>query len=258
VAAEPDPAQEQRRALGIAPLEAGEELVGETFFGDLHTRHIPRSGALPTAAPRASPAALDDSLFEPIEPAAPANAAAIEASDPHGLDPEPLGDSDATEPTTPARACALEAAIASAQGRGVLVDSVLELARAHAESAAFFVVDDGWLSGQRAVGDGAPRQLDGVRLPCREESCLGRPLVSGRAFRGAPASPADEPLLEALGRSEICQLAVLPIRLGDLVVAVLYADGGEHPIADTSFAALGALCAIASASWERLTLDPGP
>jgi hypothetical protein len=257
-APEPDPEQEQRRALGIAPLEAGEELVGETFFSDLHAQHMPGNDGVSAAAPGASPAALDDSLFEPIEPAAPVDAeAAVQGSDPHELDPAPLGDPATIEPPTAARACLLEAAIASAADRASLIDGVLELTRAHAESAAFFVIDDGGLLGQRAVIDGAPRQLDGVRLPCREESSLGRPVVSGRAFRGAPAGPADEPLLEALGRSEICQLAVLPIRLGDLTVAVLYVDGGEHPIADTSFAALQALCSIASKSWERLTLGQG-
>jgi hypothetical protein len=253
----PDPEQEQRRALGIAPLDAGEDLVGETFFSDLHTRHMPGNYAVPASASETSPAAFDDSLFEPIEPPAPVDAdAAIEASDPHALDPAPLADPATTEPRTTARACVLEATIASAPDRAALIDGVLELTRAHAESAAFFVVDDGWLSGQRAFVDGTPRQIDGVRLPCREESSLGRPMLSGRAFRGAPG-PADEPLLEALGRSEICQLAVLPIQLGDLIVALLYADGGEHPIADTSFAALQALCSIASESWERLTLGPG-
>jgi hypothetical protein len=252
-APKPDPEQEQRRALGIAPLEAGEELVGESFFSDLHARHMP-GNAVPPAPTRETPG-RDDSLFEPIEPAAALDAdAALEAPDPHDLDPAPLGDRTPAEAPPMARACVLEATIANAPDRGSLVDGVLELASAHAETAAVFVLDDGWLSGQHALVDGAPRQLDGVRLPCQEESCLGRPMVSGRAFRGSPDRAADRPLLEALGRFEICQLAVVPIRFGDLVVAVLYADAGEHPIADTSFAALQSLCTIASWSWERLTL----
>ena len=67
-------------------------------------------------------------------------------------------------------------------------------------------------------------------------------------------SGLDERLLGALGRSGVRQLAVLPIRFGDLTVALLYVDGGPHHIAETSFAALRALCLLASESWERITL----
>lgn len=250
---EPDPEEEQRRALGIAPLEEGEELVGKTVFNDLHAKHLPGNEESWLAAGLPP---LDDSLFEPIEsPRAPAGDGSIEADPPGNVHPVPVAahaSSGSVHPVT------LEQAIASAPDRDTLIDAILTLACAHAESSAVLVLDDGWLSGRRARVAGEPRELAGIRLPCRGEGSLAGAMASGEPFHGPAAAPGDARLLDALGRSEAVELAVLPIRLGDLSVAVLCVDGGEHAIAATSFAALCELARIASRSWERLTLGLDP
>jgi hypothetical protein len=253
-APEPDPEEEQRRELGIAPLEAGEELVGETFFSDLHAKHLPGNAGSSPDAGGLPP--LDDSLFEPIEPLPPVvTAPSAEATDPRALTAP--ADADTPKEPTSAHPYLLEQAIASAPDRGTLIDRVLALAGVHAESSALLLLDDGMLAGQRALVAGEPRELDLIRLPCRGESGLGRAMASGQPFHGAAAGPLDDHLLDALGRTDAVELALLPICLGDLSVAVLCVDGGEHPLSETSFAALRELARIASESWERLTLGRG-
>jgi hypothetical protein len=253
-APEPDPEEKERRALGIAPLEEGEELVGETFFSDLHARHLPGNA---DSSPAEGLPPLDDSLFEPIEPAPPElPEAPAEAMDPHELTAPAEVAAPSVAPTC-AHPFVLEQAIASAPDRQTLIDSVLELACAHAESSAFLVLDDGMLAGQRARVEGETRTLAGVRVRCRPESALAGAMASGEPFRGTPGASVDEGLLAELGRLEAAELAFLPIQLGDLAVAVLCVDGGAHPLGETAFAALGALARIASERWEQLTLGPG-
>jgi hypothetical protein len=252
-APEPDPEEQQRRALGITPLEEGEELVGETFFSDLHAKHLPGNAG---SSPVEGLPPLDDSLFEPIEPPPETREAPVEAMDPHEL-PDPSSTLVEPQPQAAAHSFALEQAILRSPDREGLIDSVLELASSHSQSSVILVLDDGMLKGQRARIEGETRELLGLQLHCRPESALAGAMASGEPFRGAPARSVDEGLLAELGRKDAAELAVLPIRLGDLVVAVLCADGGAHPLGRISFAALREVAQLASERWEYLTLGPG-
>jgi hypothetical protein len=58
-----------------------------------------------------------------------------------------------------------------------------------------------------------------------------------------------------LRRVAPAEVAFFPIRIGERVVNLLYADNGYEPLGEKSFAALAALCQRVAQSYERIILE---
>ncbi len=159
-------------------------------------------------------------------------------------------------PVSPARVAELEAQLAGATERDAIVEVVLELARVHCEVAVLFLVNGGKVTPFRASGGGVQGRLKGLEVPLSVHSIFAHPAVTGFPFRGStPDGGIDGRLLETLGRSDIHDLVVQPIRIRDRVVNLLYCDNGSSAFGETSVAALGAVADCAARAYERLILD---
>ncbi len=159
-------------------------------------------------------------------------------------------------PPSPARVAELEARLAGAGERDGIVESVLELARAHCEVAVLFLVNGGKVTPFRASSTDVQARLTDLEVPLGVHSIFAHPAVTGFAFRGAPPEGGiDGRLLESLDRSDIQDLLVQPIRIRERVVNLLYCDNGSNALGETSVAALGALADCAARAYERLILE---
>jgi hypothetical protein len=93
-------------------------------------------------------------------------------------------------------------------------------------------------------------------IPIDAESVLADTAASGRPFRGAPCrSETDARFFEFLGRRDVREAVVLPVKIRDRVVNLLYADNGGAPLPETALAALEALCARIARAYETLILE---
>jgi hypothetical protein len=155
------------------------------------------------------------------------------------------------EPGDPA---AFEARILAAADRDSVAAEALRLARRFAPAAALLVVRGGVVAGFRGDGMAVPERIDGIMLPADADSAIARVAVSGRPFRG-PVREAglDRMVLRALGRADAREILVLPISLRGRVVNLLYADAA--PLAETSRAALAALCDVIAHAYGSLILS---
>lgn len=211
---EAEEAQRQREAFGVIPLERGEELTDERAFSSLHADWL-----------RATP------LSEAGEPAA----ALAPRGEPAACEPE-------VGPLEPAAVARLEEQLAAATDREDVVRLALRLVCAHAAASALFVIHQGTIRGVAALGPDIPQRVEGILLPLEAESVLCQTARRGVPFRGAPPTqPIDTQLFRALGRQGAREAMVLPIRLGERVVNLLYADNGEHAMGTSSAAAIMAL-----------------
>jgi hypothetical protein len=71
----------------------------------------------------------------------------------------------------------------------------------------------------------------------------------------APDDGIDATILSSLGRGDVKEVAVFPILIRGEAVNLLYTDGGRDVIGKTSFAALGALAALVSHTYEKLIFE---
>ena len=86
-------------------------------------------------------------------------------------------------------------------------------------------------------------------------SVFSRVAASHEPYRGAPPDRTlEQRVLRALGRAAVEEIAVLPIRIGDRVRMLLYADNGRELVSDGSFAALSVLARRLGRTYERLIL----
>ena len=252
-ATEDAPEEERlRSALGIGPLSSGEELTDEMSFAALHqTFDLARSRALDAGAPAGGD---DDALvLDDVAPEGPADP-------PAGARPGPTGDAATGTSATAMRpsrdAAELEADLAGARDGDAAARAGLALVRHYVRYAALFVVHRGMAMGLAADGDGAAPGIGGVLVPIDVESVFARAATAAEVFRGGPpAHGIDARVLRALGRGAVCEIAVLPVPVRARVVNVLYADGGDRPLARTTVAALRAAADCLSAAYERLILE---
>jgi hypothetical protein len=206
----------ERAALGISPLGAGEELC-----------------------PREEPDERQAQGFAP----------------PSGSDRAEHGTTGGPAPaTSPAQVAELESELVLLAKPGAVPTLVLRIASFYVLAAAFFVVRSGTIHGLLAAGDVPGSRVEDVHLPVPAPSLLSAPISSGSFSRGRPPSEGvDAEILRLLARNPR-ELAVFPIRLDDRTVSLLYADNGTAALAESSIAALEALCQMTAAAYERLLL----
>jgi len=150
---------------------------------------------------------------------------------------------------------ALEAGLEQARDRDAVVSHALALALGHARAVALFAVR-GTAQGIAAAGEIERRDIRDVLVAPETGSLLAAAIEREAPARGAP-EPAgiDARLARLLRRVEPAELAFFPIRIGDRVVNLLYADNGSEPLGDTACAALAALCQRVTQSYERIILE---
>jgi hypothetical protein len=154
-----------------------------------------------------------------------------------------------------ASAATLEAGLEQARDRDAVVSHALALALGHARAVALFAVQ-GTVQGIAAAGEIERRDLRDVLVAPETGSLLAAAIERGAPARGAPESEGiDARLARLLRRVEPAELAFFPIRIGDRVVNLLYADNGPEPLGETSCDALAALCQRVAQSYERVILE---
>lgn len=210
-------------AAAIVALGPGEELIDPATFAETFS-NVPRGASLGSGLLRA---------VRPLEDAAPAS------------EPAPAPDPD------PA---ALEVAIDRSRSRALATGLAVRLARTYCDAAAVFVSHRGIVRAIAAEG-GAGRYETALFLGTMP-SVFSRVAASHEPYRGAPPDRTlERRVLLALGRESVEEMAVLPIRVGDRVRMLLYADNGRELVSDGSFAALSVLARRLGRTYERLILS---
>jgi hypothetical protein len=160
----------------------------------------------------------------------------------------------AVRPGEPAPdAAALEAAIDGAQSRSLATGLAVRLARTYCEAAAVFVVHRGIV---RAIAsDGCSGRFETALFLGSMPSVFARVVASGEPYRGAPPERTlERRVLRALGRDHVEEMAVLPARVGDRILMLLYTDNGRALVSDGAFAALSVLGRRLGRAYERMIL----
>lgn len=235
IAEEVDMAAVSSRETGAAAKELeGEELIDEEAFARLHAEWQLTSteqGAGTEEPPEAAP---------PVP--------AVDSGEETHDEPDEAS-------AARADAAVLEAELLNAPDRDAVARLALRLARIHVDAAALFMVRGGIVSGFRGDGEAVPEVIDGIMVPVDLESVLTWAAASGKGCRGRPEAETDRRILRALGRPDVREVLVLPIRIQHHLVNLLYADAGPEPLAETSVMALGALCELVSRAYARLVLE---
>ena len=225
---EVEEAARERVASGLQPLEAKEELTDAETFTSLHSDWETHPFEL-------------TQVHEPPSSQGDPGPEAAPATEDRPLEPEEVA--------------AVENQLARAPDRDVIIDCALRLARSYATAAALFVVRRDVIRGCGAIGPEVPRRTDGLFVPIASASVLAATVAEGEPFRGAlPRSGIDEQLFGAIGRCDVRDAAIFPVRIRDRVLNLLYVDNGPHPLAESSIAALGAVCDGIARAYARLIL----
>lgn len=229
-AAEREEAQRHREELGIRPLGEQEELIDDGTFSSLHESW---------------------KITNPSDGEALELVTEVSEGEDESAPPQPP-----LRALTPGEIARLEAEIAAAPDRDVIAVHVLRLALHHASAAALFVVHRGVIRGYRAVGADIAEHIEGLLVPAVSPSLLSQTVAQGAAFRGAPPETGiDQQIFRALGRSNAADVAILPVRIRDHVVNLLYVDNGPELLAQSSIAALSSLCECIATAYGRLIVE---
>jgi CheY-like chemotaxis protein len=116
---------------------------------------------------------------------------------------------------------------------GELAQTILRLAGEYVDRAALFVLRDRQFVAHGAIstreGEGLGEMLGDLGFSIAEASILSDVAASGEKHRGKIRRvPANERLIEALGRQLPTEIVVLPIMHAGTVVGLLYADNAEQ------------------------------
>jgi hypothetical protein len=150
---------------------------------------------------------------------------------------------------------ALEAGLEQARDRDAVVSHTLALALNHARAVALFAVR-GTAQGIAAAGEIERRDLRDVLVAAEAGSLFAAATERGTPARGAPEPDGvDARVARLLRRVEPAEVAFFPIRIGERVVNLLYADNGSEALGEKSYAALAALCQRVAQSYERIILE---
>jgi len=146
--------------------------------------------------------------------------------------------------------------MASASDRTTLGEAALDIACGiGARRALLFAIQKDRLAFWAAAGQG----VDADRIPAAGLSALGPSILASGARSAEPVVapltlPANADLCAALGGSPPALGLVVPIRLRDRTVAVLYLDGGAGSVAPPAVAVFADLAAKVTLALEILLL----
>jgi hypothetical protein len=150
----------------------------------------------------------------------------------------------------------LEQELTLVADRESVVRLTLRIAACFARTVALFGVRDEMIHGIAAAGEAATGQIDGIFVPVSAPGMLAGAAAGGASFRGQPAADGiDALVVERVCRQHPAEAAVLPVKIQGRVVNLLYVDNVETGLAETSLAALEALCAAVSGAYSRLVLE---
>jgi hypothetical protein len=204
----------------ISPLGPGEELIDWESFQRLHTGiRGPEPGWHPAPLPERN--GLGSAAWMPL----------------HALHrpPQPL------EPM-------------GCLGRPDVEQVAVGRARAHADAVALFHVRRGAI--QLACCDPEPPRPPGAIESIARECALAAVLERRQPYCGAPGRDAlTRRILRCLGREAAREIALVPICVGERLVALLYADAGGRPFAADPVAALSSIGADIAAAYARLIIE---
>jgi hypothetical protein len=231
-----------RREFGITGLPAGEELMNTAIFSRVQLDAALKRRSLAEGDAPGSPAPDEELLLEEITTEAPVRR---------------RGDLSALHPAaTSAEVADFETEMMLAKDRDAVAELALRIATYYATSAAIFVVKDGIVAGQQRAGEGLASGIDAVMIPVDAESLICRPAATGKLSRQcAPLGEVDRRVMRAMGRSDAREVLVLPVRMDDTVVNLLYVDNGEGALPDTAVGALRVLAVGITKAYERLASE---
>ena len=144
-----------------------------------------------------------------------------------------------------------------ASQRDQLVTAFFDFASQYFEYAALFVVQGDLAEGRDAHGSGAPRaKVRGIGVPLDLPSSLSL-VISGREpFRLARLAPSgiDGALVKDLERKPGPLVLLVPVRVRDRAVLVLYGDHGDHDVRLEAVGDVISFLPLVSAALERVIL----
>lgn len=241
-----------RRKFGLETLTDDEELIDDTTFSAIHEELAKGK----TDGSDTQPVLDDPGAATPAEPSNEEDELLLEEIATELPSKTEVAARDCSAPADSAVVAALERQLADAKDRDEVAALTLRIARYYARVAALFVVNRGLVAGLCGSGEGLGDRLEGIMIPTSADSLMAAPLETGQPVRGGPPpGSVDQRVLRAMGRDKIQDLAVLPIRIGERVVNLLYVDNGSEPLAKTSLGALRVLCAAVGRVYERLILE---
>ncbi len=227
---------ETRDAAAPVPRETAHEREAFDLDGQVELTNAETFVSVQDVRPRVE-SNLEANRVEPLSDPGPAVPA---------IQPGPLG---------PEEVALRESELESAPDREAISDCALRLARTYGTAVALFAVHRGVIRGCGALGAGVPRRTDGIFVPMNTDSVLAAAAREGEPFRGVPpVTSIDKELFAALGRDGVCDAVILPVRIRDRVLNLLYADNGSHPLGESSVAALAAVSDCISRAYARLIL----
>lgn len=221
-------------SAALRPAATGEPLMDAKTFYDLYSRVASIPVERPAAPEIEPPPPLE--LPDPVPP--------LRCAPP----------AQARPPASPSATAALEDEIGRCSDPTGVARLGVYLARAYAAGAALFLVRSGLI--ETLCSDGLDARASGVLLPADRPSFLADVIARGEPFRGTPGEhELDQRILRALGRSQVQEIAVLPVAVGGRVVSLLYADNGPEALGDASVAALAAVGERVASAYARLILE---
>jgi len=115
-----------------------------------------------------------------------------------------------------------------ATGRDEIIDQTLQRARRDFAFVAFFVVIDDKVTGRAASGMGA-EEIQNVTLATTGRSSFAN-AVRNQAHVLGPLSVEDQRSLAVLGRVAPRTALIVPVRVRERTVGLIYADQGDHTV----------------------------
>ena len=180
----------------------------------------------------------------------------IPEDQPHEETPSP---GQLARPADPGAITTLELQLAEARHRKQVSDLAVRIAACYARATALFVVNDETIAGLSAEGEGLAERIEGVLISTECEGLFRAPLSTGQAHRQAPSASADDVrLMRALGRSEACDVLIVPVAVRGRTVNLIYADNGPDRLAETAVGALVTLGSFLTKVYEGLISAPPP
>jgi len=160
-------------------------------------------------------------------------------------------------PPVPAERFSLGAALQElerAQERDRVVELLLRFAGQVSPFLALMVVRSGFIMGWDGLGsEEEVARIKRFRLPFGMASILSTVVLSRSVYLG-PVSPSvgNNEMLQALGRKRPHTVFVIPITIGNHLVALLYGDAQDRPLSADRLSELVTFCSRLSDTFRRL------